>query len=242
MSKTRLTDAASRICEAEAHGEDAPVDTSLRDIEIVRRLLQLRRDEHAARRCASSLLTVCGGLGGLARTSALELVRSAGISPVAAERLVAAVELGRRVATRPLTRGSPIRSPVDVDALFGPSMRDLEVEEFRVIALDARHRPSSTRRVSSGTLTASLVHPREVFRWAVREAAAAIIVAHNHPSGDPQPSGEDAAVTERLAAAGRLVGIRLIDHVIVAAGGHFSFRESGCLDEAGTGATGVAAR
>jgi DNA repair protein RadC len=94
--------------------------------------------------------------------------------------------------------------------------------------------------VSVGTLTASLVHPREVFRFAVREGAAAILLAHNHPSGDPTPSAEDAAVTDRLAATGRLVGIRVIDHVIVAAEGYYSFREAGRLDDPAPVAPGSA--
>jgi DNA repair protein RadC len=96
-----------------------------------------------------------------------------------------------------------------------------------VLLLDGRHRLITTEEVSVGTLTASLVHPREVFRDAIRNAAAALVLVHNHPSGDPSPSAEDRSVTERLRSAGLLLGIRVLDHVIVADSGYFSFREAG---------------
>ena len=93
----------------------------------------------------------------------------------------------------------------------------------------------SVEEVSVGTLTASLVHPREVFRAAIRNAAAALLLVHHHPSGDPSPSPEDRSVTERLVAAGRLLGIRVVDHVIVAESGYFSFQEAGLLGDAEAG-------
>ena len=201
--------------------------------DLVLRVLRPRatsRDPHLA---ASALLERIGGLDGLARASAEELARIPGLGHAGADRLIAAVELGRRLAGRAARRGTPFRAPADVDRYLRPRVRDLEVEQFRVFGLDARHRLRAEHVVSVGTLTASLVHPREVFRFAVREGAAAILIAHNHPSGDPAPSAEDAAVTDRLAATGRLVGIRLIDHVIVAAEGYYSFREAGRLEEGG---------
>ncbi len=105
-------------------------------------------------------------------------------------------------------------------------------ESFHALLLDGRHRLITEEEVSVGTLTASLVHPREVFREAIRAAAAALLLVHNHPSGNPSPSGEDRRVTERLASAGDLIGIRVVDHVIVCEGSYFSFRESGadCLE------------
>jgi len=180
------------------------------------------------------LLSAVGGLAGLARASAAELASHPGIGRVGADRLVAAIELGRRVSSRAPVEGLPFRSPEDVDRYLRPLVRDIEVERFHVFCLDARHRLKRCDVVSIGTLTASLVHPREVFRIAVREAAAAILLAHNHPSGDPTPSAEDAAVTRRLAEAGRLVGVRVLDHVIVAGGGFYSFREAGRRELEGT--------
>lgn len=176
---------------------------------------------------AASLLDAVGGLSGLARASAVELARHPGVGAVGADRLMAAIELGRRLSSRAPVVGMSFRSPDDVDRYLRPLVRDLDVERFHVFCLDARHRIRRAELVSIGTLTASLVHPREVFRVAVREAAAAILLAHNHPSGDPTPSTEDAAVTKRLSEAGRLIGIRVLDHVIVAASGFYSFREAG---------------
>jgi len=100
-----------------------------------------------------------------------------------------------------------------------------------VVLLDGRHRVIAEVTVSRGTLTASLVHPREVFRGAIRAAAAEIVLVHNHPSGDPTPSREDETVTERLRRAGALLGVQVLDHVIVAEGGYFSFREGGLMDD-----------
>ena len=108
---------------------------------------------------------------------------------------------------------------------FRPRLREFQRESFHVLLLDGRHRLIGLEAVSIGTLTASLVHPREVFREAIRRAAAAMLLVHNHPSGDPVPSIEDRDVTRRLQAAGELLGIRVLDHVIVAEEGYYSFRE-----------------
>jgi DNA repair protein RadC len=148
-----------------------------------------------------------------------------GLGPRAAERLVAAFELGRRVErSRPPPRRC-MRSPERVAALMAPELRGLDRETFHALLLDGKHRLRRRLTVSQGTLTASLVHPREVFGPALREGAAALIVVHNHPSGDPEPSLEDLSVTRRLLEAGRLVGVPLLDHVVVADGGWVSLRE-----------------
>lgn len=103
-------------------------------------------------------------------------------------------------------------------------------EQFLAMPLDARHRPLAIRRISQGTLDATVVHPRDVFAVALLTNAAALVVAHTHPSGDPTPSPEDDAVTERLRAAGAVMGIEVLDHLVLADGGYFSFREAGRLD------------
>ena len=110
-------------------------------------------------------------------------------------------------------------------------LRDMAHERFVALLLDSRNRVIKDVVVSQGTLTASLVHPREVFRAAVRESAAALVLVHNHPSGDPAPSGEDREVTRRLCDAGRIVGIRVLDHVVIAERGYFSFCEAGEIEE-----------
>ena len=126
--------------------------------------------------------------------------------------------------------GLAIRGPADVYRHFHPALRHVPHERFLVVLLDGRHRVLRQELVSQGTLTASLVHPREVFRPALREAAAALILVHNHPSGDPTPSREDREVTARLRRAGELLGVPVLDHVVVAERGYRSLREDGGLD------------
>ncbi len=141
--------------------------------------------------------------------------------------MLASLELGRRVAGRRLAPGAPIRDPADVFRHFHPRLRDAAQECFFVLLLDGRQRLLREELVSRGTLTASLVHPREVFRPALRASAAAVLLVHNHPSGDPAPSPEDREVTLRLARAGEILGIAVVDHVVVAERGYVSLREEG---------------
>src|SRR5690606_20356982 len=141
-----------------------------------------------------------------------------GVGAATAGRVLAALELGRRAASEEAEPGSPIRGPEDVFRRIGPRLRDLPQEEFHAVLLNTRHRVLREVLVTRGILDASLIHPREVFRPAVAEGAAGVILVHNHPSGDPTPSPEDRAVTRQLARAGRAVGIPVIDHVVVGRG------------------------
>jgi DNA repair protein RadC len=125
--------------------------------------------------------------------------------------------------------GAPVRSPRDVVAHFAPRLEDLPVEEFHVAVLDAQHRLERDITITRGILNSSLVHPREVFREAIAERAAAVILVHNHPSGDPSPSADDRSVTDQLVAAGRLLDIPVHDHVIIGRGRYTSFAEAGLL-------------
>ena len=152
-----------------------------------------------------------------------------GVGPTKAAVLVAAFELGRRCASSRLPEGAALLGPEDVFRRFEARLRRLDHERFTVLLLDGRHRVLGEELVSRGTLTASLVHPREVFRPALRASAAALILVHNHPSGDPTPSAEDRRVTARLAEAGELLGIRVLDHVVVAERGFASLRDEGVL-------------
>lgn len=140
-------------------------------------------------------------------------------------RLAAAFALGRRVERGAGPPRGPLRSAEQVYRLVAPELRGAEQECFQVLLLDGRHRLLRRTPVSAGTLTGSLVHPREVFRSAVREAAAALIAVHNHPSGDPEPSVEDLEVTRRLIEAGRILGVPLLDHVVVGGARWVSLRE-----------------
>jgi DNA repair protein RadC len=170
-----------------------------------------------------------GSLRRMASQPVKTLTRLAGVGTARAVAIHAALELGRRMATEARDDGAPVRSPRDVHAAFAPRLEDLPVEEFHVAVLDAQHRLERDVTVTRGILNSSLVHPREVFREAIAERAAAIILVHNHPSGDPTPSADDRAVTEQLVAAGRLLDIPVHDHVIIGRGRYLSFAEAGLL-------------
>jgi DNA repair protein RadC len=175
-------------------------------------------------------LVAAGGLSMLARAHPAHLRSLASCTREQSLRLAAAFALGRRVEAARSPPRPDLRSPARVHELLLPEMRGLAQETFHVLLLDGKHRLRRRERVSAGTLTSSLVHPREVFGPALREAAAALVVAHNHPSGDPEPSSEDLAVTRRLIEAGRLVGVPLLDHVVVAEQGYVSIRERIAFD------------
>jgi DNA repair protein RadC len=170
-----------------------------------------------------------GSLRRLAQRPSAELLRSRGIGPTKAGRLIAAFALGARAAGEERPPVLRIREPEDVLRLFGPRLRDLQVEEFHLLALDSQSQVLREVLITRGLLNSSLVHPREVFRAAIAEAAAGIIVVHNHPSGDPTPSAEDRAATKQLSSAGRLLDVPLYDHVIIAGDRFVSFATAGLL-------------
>ena len=179
---------------------------------------------------AQAVLGRCeGSLRRLAGQPVAALTGVHGVGPARAVAIHAALELGRRLAAESHDEGEPVRSPLDVYHRYAPRLQDLPVEEFHVAVLDAQHRLERDVLVTRGILNSSLVHPREVFREAIAERAAAVILVHNHPSGDPTPSPDDRAVTDQLVAAGRLLDIPVHDHVIVGRGRYASFAESGLL-------------
>lgn len=171
-----------------------------------------------------------GSLRRMATLSHADIQRIPGIGPAVAARVLAALELGRRMAHEPTVERPRIQGPADVYELCAPVLRDLRQEEFRILLLNTQHAVVRELVITRGTLDASVVHPREVFRAAISESAAAIILVHNHPSGDPAPSQEDREVTLQLAAAGRVVGILVLDHVVVGDGRYVSFVELGLLN------------
>jgi len=184
-----------------------------------------------ARLIAERLLARYGGdLCRMARTSAAQVAaHTPGVGAATATRLVAALELGRRAAAAPESALFHIRGPEDVFKLLGPHLRDLPHEEFHALLLSAQHAVIRDMQITRGILDASLIHPRELFREAIAESAGAVILVHNHPSGDPTPSAEDRAVTKQLAEAGRTLGIPVVDHVIVGVGRFVSLAEQGVL-------------
>jgi DNA repair protein RadC len=178
---------------------------------------------------ANAVLASTGGLHGLARSTADELRRIPGIGAARAAQLIAAVETGRRTLLRGRVERPQIATAMDAARVLVPQFGSKTVEHFGVMLLDTKHHVLKTTLISVGTLDASIVHPREVFREATIAGAFGIILFHNHPSGDPKPSRDDIALTRRLIEAGELMGITVIDHVILAERGFRSLRECGDL-------------
>ncbi|HSE45065.1 MAG TPA: DNA repair protein RadC [Gemmatimonadales bacterium] len=184
----------------------------------------------AALEVSGRLLEVSGGsLRRLAARPPAELQQAAGVGPAKAARLLAAFEIASRLMAESRPAALRISEPEDVVRMLAARLRDLAVEEFHLLALDSQSRVLRDVLVTRGLLNSSLVHPREVFRAAIAEAAAGIIVVHNHPSGDPTPSPEDRSVTKQLVDAGRLLDLPLYDHVILAGDRFFSFATAGLL-------------
>ena len=176
---------------------------------------------------AAEALVRLDGLGGLAAASSAELGALPGVGPARAARLAAAFELGRRAATAWPERRWVIRSPRDVADRLLPEMGRLEREELRVVLLDARNAVLSVVTIYVGNVSAALVRMREQLRDAVRRHAAGLIMVHNHPSGDPTPSPDDLHLTAEAIAAGRLLDLPVLDHVILGHGTHVSLRDRG---------------
>ncbi len=172
-----------------------------------------------------NLLAEYGGLAGLARAPLSKLRQRAGLGPAKAAELLAALELARRLAAEQPDERPSVKSPEDVRALLQLEMAALEQEQLRVLLLDTKNRVLATRVVSAGSVNSSVVRVGEVFREAVRENCTSVIVVHNHPSGDPAPSAEDVAVTRNLVAAGRLLDIEVLDHIVLGRSGYASLRQ-----------------
>jgi DNA repair protein RadC len=175
------------------------------------------------------LMSSEGSLRRLAMRPVAGLTAIPGVGLTRAIAVHAALELGQRLANERRNEGLPLRSPVEVVRFFAPRLEDAVVEEFHVVCLDAQHRLERDVLITRGILNSSLVHPREVFRQAIAECAAAVILVHNHPSGDPAPSADDRTVTAQLIAAGRLLDIPVHDHIIIGRGRYTSFAEAGLL-------------
>jgi DNA repair protein RadC len=178
---------------------------------------------------AREMLAAYGSLAEVAGREAAELAQQRGVGPTRAARLVATFEITRRLRARTPGARTVLAAPADVYAAYGPLMEDLKREVFRVVLLDAQNALLRDRIVSEGTLSASLVHPREVFKPAILESAASVILLHNHPSGDPTPSREDIRLTRQLAECAHLLDLRLHDHVVIGKGRYVSLAERGII-------------
>jgi DNA repair protein RadC len=178
---------------------------------------------------AIQLLEEFGGLRNIDGAAIGDLSRVKGIGTAKIAQLRAAFELGRRLMRETLGDKPVLSSSHAVYSFFAPVVKNMKKETFLCALLDTKNRFIREVKISEGTLTNSLIHPREAFRDAVRESAASIIFVHNHPSGDPEPSREDIAVTGKLKDAGQIVGIEVLDHVIIGDGRYVSLKEKGIL-------------
>jgi DNA repair protein RadC len=206
------------------HGSEA-----LSHAELLAILLRTGTRDESAVHLAQRILSECGGLRRFAERSWDELTHIRGIGPAKALQLQASIELGRRVARSRLPEMIAIRRPQDAADLLMEELRHLREEHFVCLFLNTKNQVIGRQTLSIGSLNASIVHPREVYRAAIRRSSASIICAHNHPSGDPTPSREDIALTRRLAKAGELIGIELLDHLVIGDNRYVSLKEAGTI-------------
>jgi len=202
---------------------------AMTEAQLIAVILRTGAGGRSALDLAMELLDRFGALRNLEQASLAELSAIRGIGKAKAAQLRAAAELGRRMFRETAPKGPAFTAGRDVHAFVFPKVQGLMKEVFYCLMLDVKNRLIREVRISEGTLSASLVHPREAFRDAIRESAASVIFVHNHPSGDHAPSREDILITEKLAAAGDTVGIRVLDHIIVADSGYTSMLEKGYL-------------
>ncbi len=197
--------------------------------ELLAIIIRTGSSRDSALELAQKILNKAKELREMPYLSVEELEEINGIGPAKAVQVKAALELGRRMAAASRGHNVDITSPGDVFNFMAEEMRYLEQEEFRVILLNIKNKVIASETVFKGSLNSSIVHPREIFRLALKRSAASIILLHNHPSGDPTPSGEDINVTKRLIEAGEIMGIKVLDHVIIGEGRYLSFREKGLI-------------
>jgi len=201
---------------------------ALSSAELLGILLGIGNREKTAVELASEIISGNGDLFGLHRVSVHDLLLTNGVGEAKACIVLAAVEFGKRLG-RVRNPGRPvISSPADVDGLLRGRIANLDRENFVAVLLNTKNEVLEAPTISVGTLSSSLVHPREVFKPAIRASAAGVVLAHNHPSGRYEPSREDREVTRRLTEAGEILGIEVLDHVILG-DGYFSMKEHGML-------------
>ena len=202
---------------------------SLSNAELLAILLRTGTVSETAEHVAGRVLKESGSLSKLVDMTASQLMQVKGIGPAKALQIQAGIELGKRLARTSMEDSSFIRSPGDVARLLMDDMRYLQNEHFICVFLNTKNRVIATETLSIGSLNASIVHPREVFRAAIKCSSASLICVHNHPSGDPTPSPEDLQLTARLVEAGELVGIDVLDHLILGDGRFISLKEKGYM-------------
>ncbi|MGB9905674.1 MAG: RadC family protein, partial [Desulfotomaculales bacterium] len=202
---------------------------SLTDAELLAILLRTGTSRNTALDLAAVILANFNGLRGLVQASVEELSAVKGVGPAKAAQIKAALELGKRLAADSGEERAVIKTPADAAGLVMEEMRHLDREHFRALLLNAKNQVIGQEVISIGTLNSSAVHPRELFKSAIKRSAAALILVHNHPSGDPSPSREDVEVTRRLVEVGRLIGIEVLDHLVIGDNKFSSLKAKGLL-------------
>lgn len=200
---------------------------ALTDGELVAILLRVGTRQESAIELAHRLLAQPQGLRFLAEASIQDFQEIRGIGLAKASQIKAAIELGRRIALEGGLAKPAIKSPDDVAFLLMEKMRYLDREHFKVLLLDTKNQVLLIETISIGSLNSSIVHPRELFKQAIKRSAAGVILVHNHPSGDPTPSPEDLAVTKRLMEGGQILGIDVLDHIIIGDKKYYSLKRQG---------------
>lgn len=206
------------------HGAEA-----LSNAELLAILLRTGTYSESAVGLAQRILSECGGLRSLVDMSREQLTQIKGIGDAKALQIQAGIELGRRLARSKLSDTVTIRSPKDVADLLSEELRYLQKEHFVCLFLNTKNHVIAQETLSMGSLNASIVHPREVFRAAIKRGCASIVCVHNHPSGDPTPSPEDIGITQRLIEAGSIIGIEVLDHIIIGDQRFVSLKEEGYM-------------
>ncbi|OLR55439.1 hypothetical protein BHK98_04795 [Hornefia porci] len=205
---------------------------TLSNAELLALIIHTGMPGGSAIRLAEDVLSVCSrGLSDLGAIELEELTEIPGIGKGKAAAVLAAIELGKRIATSPGTRRLSASSADEVAGLFMETLRYEKKEHFKSVMVNSRGDVISIDDVSVGELSSAVVHPREVFRQAVRRSAAGLIFVHNHPSGDPTPSEEDILTTKRLIAGGEVLGIRVLDHIVIGDGAYASLRGMGLIEQ-----------
>lgn len=196
------------------------------DVELLAIILRTGSQKENVLELAERILLEVGGLGRLAQESTYDLTQRFGIGPAKAAQILAAFELGKRMRKGPSESRPKISCPEDAANLVMEQMRGLDREHFWVLMLNTKNSFLGIDKVSVGSLNTTVVHPRECFKESIRRSAHAVILIHNHPSGDTTPSPEDRQITDRLAQVGKLLGIEVIDHIIIGDGIFFSCKEA----------------
>lgn len=203
--------------------------SALGDNELLALVIGAGTNQFNALAVANLILASSGGLHGVPGAGRDALLRVPGVGEARAAQVLASIELGRRTLRRQPADRPQLLSPRDAALYLLPEFGARPVEHFGILMVDAKHRVIRAAVIAVGTLDRAVVHPREIFREATAARAAGIILFHNHPSGDPTPSADDQALTRRMRAAGEIMGIEVLDHVVLAATTYASLRELGCL-------------